>query len=92
MARKEPIVAMPASAYVLKSDEEEGEGEKEDLNPVVIAESAASIDELSVGEAVMKLDFTEEPFVVFRNGRNGSLNVVYKRKDGNVGWLDPGSN
>ncbi len=40
----------------------------------------------------MKLDFTNEQFVLFRNGRNGSLNVVYKRKDGNVGWLDPGGN
>ena len=88
-ARKEPVEAIPAAAYVLQSSEQETE-EPEDLNPVIIAESTANVSELSVGEAVMQLDFTSEPFVLFRNARNGSLNVVYKRKDGNVGWVDPG--
>ena len=91
MSRKEPVIAEAAAAYVLKSEEAEGHDEPEDLNPVIIAESTASIAELSVGEAVMQLDFAKEPFVLFRNGRNGSLNVVYKRKDGNVGWVDPGA-
>ena len=92
LARKEPVNAVPAAAYVLQADTDGATEEPDDLNPVIIAESTASIDELSVGEAVMKLDFTNEQFVLFRNGRNGSLNVVYKRKDGNVGWLDPGGN
>jgi ribosomal subunit interface protein len=91
LSRKEPVAEMPATAYVLQADETEGADEPEDLNPVIVAESTASIAELSVGEAVMQLDFTNEPFVLFRNGRNGSLNVVYKRKDGNVGWVDPGA-
>jgi hypothetical protein len=86
------VHVVPAAAYVLQADAEGATEEPDDLNPVIIAESTASIDELSVGEAVMKLDFTNEQFVLFRNGRNGSLNVVYKRKDGNVGWLDPGGN
>ena len=91
MSRREPVVAADAASYVLQSAEHDESNEPEDLNPVVIAESTASIAELSVGEAVMQLDFTHEPFVLFKNGRNGSLNVVYKRKDGNVGWVDPGS-
>jgi hypothetical protein len=40
----------------------------------------------------MQLDFTRDQFVLFRNGKNGSLNIVYKRRDGNVGWVDPGGN
>ncbi|MGB7203853.1 MAG: sigma 54 modulation/S30EA ribosomal C-terminal domain-containing protein, partial [Anderseniella sp.] len=85
--------AMQAASYVLQADNrsDDDASEHEDLNPVIIAESTASIGELSVGEAVMKLDFTNEPFVLFRNGKTGNLNVVYKRKDGNVGWVDPGS-
>lgn len=91
--RQEPVVAMQAASYVLQADNrsDDDASEHEDLNPVIIAESTASIGELSVGEAVMKLDFTNEPFVLFRNGKTGNLNVVYKRKDGNVGWVDPGS-
>jgi ribosomal subunit interface protein len=89
--RQEPVIAMSAASYILQAEDSDSTKEEpEDLNPVIIAESTASIDELSVGEAVMKLDFTHEPFVLFRNGKNGSLNVVYKRKDGNVGWVDPG--
>ena len=83
---------MMATAYVLQADESEEAEEPADLNPVVIAESSASIPELSVGEAVMQLDFTTDQFVLFRNGGNGSLNIVYKRRDGNVGWVDPGGN
>ncbi len=91
LSRPEPISAMEAAEYVLQAESpDETADEPADLNPVIIAESTSSIEELSVGEAVMKLDFTREPFVLFRNGRNGNLNVVYKRKDGNVGWVDPG--
>jgi ribosomal subunit interface protein len=91
-SRTEPVPAMMATAYVLQADESEEAEEPADLNPVVIAESSASIPELSVGEAVMQLDFTSDQFVLFRNGGNGSLNIVYKRRDGNVGWVDPGGN
>lgn len=91
-SRSEPIAAMSATSYVLQSDENEEAEEPADLNPVIIAESSATIPELSVGEAVMQLDFTRDQFVLFRNGKNGSLNIVYKRRDGNVGWVDPGGN
>jgi hypothetical protein len=79
-----------ASAYVIQS-EEQGEEEPKTLNAPVIAESSASIPALSVGEAVMQLDISTMPFVLFHNSKEGRLNVVYRRPDGNIGWLDPKS-
>jgi ribosomal subunit interface protein len=60
-----------------------------DFNPVVIAESTTPLKALSVGEAVQELDLGGEPFVLFRNAKHGGLNVVYRRRDGHIGWVDP---
>ena len=57
--------------------------------PVVIAETGLKLPELSVGEAVMQLDISTQPFLLFRNGGHGGLNLVYRRPDGNIGWVDP---
>lgn len=57
--------------------------------PVVIAEMAHDIHHLTVSEAVMKLDLADSPVVMFKNAGNNELNVVYRRKDGNIGWIDP---
>ncbi len=57
--------------------------------PVVVAEMAHEIHHLTVSEAVMKLDLADSPVVMFKNAANDQLNVVYRRKDGNVGWIDP---
>lgn len=57
----------------------------------VIAESATSIESLSVRDAVMKMDLAFQPVLMFRNAKTGHLNVVYRRTDGNVGWIDPGA-
>ena len=57
----------------------------------VIAESAAAIETLSVRDAVMKMDLAFQPVLMFRNAKTGHLNVVYRRTDGNVGWIDPGA-
>jgi ribosomal subunit interface protein len=59
--------------------------------PAIIAEPLAQMSELSVGEAVSRLDESELPFVVFRNGQHGAINVVYRRRDGLIGWIDPGA-
>jgi ribosomal subunit interface protein len=56
---------------------------------MVIAETEAEIRELTVGRAVLELDMTGYPVVVFRNAAHGGLSVVYRRPDGNVGWIDP---
>jgi ribosomal subunit interface protein len=82
------IPEFDASRYVIASAAEEGP-EPADLNPVIIAEDTTRIQQLSVGEAVMQLDVSEAPFLFFRNVSHGGLNVVYRRDDGNLGWIDP---
>jgi hypothetical protein len=56
----------------------------------VIAEQPAEIGWLSVDEAVMQMDLADQPLLMFRNRASGALNVVYRRSDGNIGWIDPG--
>lgn len=86
----------PAMDYVIRIDDEDvvanadGAAEAEGVdNPIIIAEVERGIRELPVSEAVMQLDLTDRPFLIFRNAANGGLNVVYRRQDGNVGWIDP---
>lgn len=59
--------------------------------PVIIAEPVSEMSRLTVGEAVSRLDSSELPFIVFRNGQHGAINVVYRRRDGLIGWIDPGA-
>ncbi len=81
---------LPARDYVLqRADEERDSDTKPDQHPVIIAETERAIRELTVGEAVMHLDLGERPFLIFRNAGSGGINVVYRRPDGNVGWVDP---
>lgn len=90
-SRQSPVVMGEASAWRIPVADEAEAAEEPGLNPVVVAESPQSVPELSVGEAVMQLDISTLPFVLFRNGRDGGLNVVYRRPDGHIGWVDPGS-
>ncbi len=71
--------------FVLKAQEEDT---SED-NPVIIAETSSEIHTLSVGDAVMRMDLSDAPAVLFRNAGNGELNLVYRRTDGHIGWVDP---
>lgn len=80
--------AMEAASYVLASPEEDEEVPA-DFNPLVIAETSAKVKTMTVGMAVMELDLTEAPVVMFKNAANGGVNVVYRRSDGNIGWIDP---
>jgi ribosomal subunit interface protein len=57
--------------------------------PVIIAEMVLEIPTVTVGEAVMRMDLADAPNFVFRNSANGGLNIVYRRRDGHIGWLDP---
>lgn len=82
--------------YVLAGPTDEGEEKHADGAPVngeplVVAEMAAEIPMLSVGEAVMRLDLGSAPALMFRNAGNGGLNMIYRRADGNIGWVDPGA-
>ncbi len=88
-ARPEPIEAFAAPAYVIASASETEDDEPESLQPIVIAEMTTDIKALSVGEAVMQMEFEDSPFLMFQNESHGGLNVVFRRDDGNIGWIDP---
>ena len=80
--------------YVLTAEnsaEEEPLNEAEALHATIVAESDASIETLSVRDAVMRLDLAFQQVLMFRNFKNGQLIVVYRRRDGHVGWIDPGT-
>ena len=87
---REAATPRQATAYVIQQEDHEGD-EPAGLNAPIIAESAATIPQLSVGEAVMQLDISTTPFVLFYNTKEGRLNLVHRRPDGNIGWLDPSS-
>ncbi len=55
----------------------------------VIADSAMEIDRLSVSDAVMRLDLADQQVLMFRNRATGTLNVIYRRSDGHIGWIEP---
>ena len=61
------------------------------IHATVIAESVASIETLTVRDAVMRMDLAYAPVMMFRNAKTNHLNVVYRRADGHVGWIDPGA-
>lgn len=67
-------------------------GEAGPDEPVVVAEMELEVPELTVHEAVMRLDLAELPALMFRNRSHGGLNMVYRRPDGHVGWVDPRGN
>jgi Sigma 54 modulation/S30EA ribosomal protein C terminus len=87
------LEAMPAQ-YAILAPEELGDDDGDsgvvaDGQPVVIAEMTTEIATLTVGEAVMRMDLAELPTLMFRNSAHGGLNVVYRRNDGHIGWIDP---
>lgn len=91
---KSPLPAENATAYVLaplreetESDADASEGEHE--APLVIAETTVPVRTMTVSMAVMQLDLSNNPALLFRNAANGGLNLVYRRGDGNIGWVDP---
>jgi ribosomal subunit interface protein len=86
--------AETASYFVLRAPDEEAdeaweEGEDGPPARMVIAESDAVLKTLTVSGAVMELDLTEAQTIVFRNAAHGGISVVYRRPDGNIGWIDP---
>ena len=80
-------IAMPD--YVIAAPEHEDNEEVTGFNPVIIAEATTSLKSLSVSEAVTQLDMTGAPVMVFRHAGHGRVNLVYRRPDGNIGWIDP---
>ena len=78
---------LDAPSYVIEAPE--GDDEVTEYSPVIIAEATKSLKRLSVSEAVMELDLTGAACIVFQHGSSGRVNIIYRRTDGNVGWVDP---
>ncbi|MGL5166275.1 MAG: ribosome hibernation-promoting factor, HPF/YfiA family [Afipia sp.] len=78
---------LDAPSYVIEAPA--GADDVTEFNPVIIAEAVTSLKRFSVSEAVMELDLTGAAVMVFQHGSSGRVNVIYRRPDGNVGWVDP---
>ena len=87
-----------AQSFVLASPDGDVDADDDDVAgevvyandvPVVIAEMSTEVPSLTVSEAVMRMDLADAPVLLFRNRSHGSLNLVYRRGDGNIGWIDP---
>ncbi|GHF65669.1 ribosome hibernation-promoting factor, HPF/YfiA family [Seohaeicola zhoushanensis] len=89
--RSEPVEHLGASSYILAAEDESEDTEPTTLQPIIVAEMETKIPSLSVGEAVMQMELAGAPVLVFRNESKKGLNVVYRREDGNIGWIDPRS-
>lgn len=74
--------------YVIAFSDDADELDENDAPPV-IAETTQNLRTMSVGEAVMELDLSQSDVIVFRHAGHGGMNVVYRRADGNIGWIDP---
>ena len=81
-------VALDAASYVIEAPADDDEVTT-GYNPVIIAEATTSMKRLSVSEAVMELDLTGAACLVFQHGSSGRVNIIYRRSDGNIGWVDP---
>jgi ribosomal subunit interface protein len=87
---REAGIEIPSYVIAAPDDDiEEIEAASDGDNPVIVAESTKSLHVLTVGDAVAELDLTGAPVVIFRHAGNGRMNVVYRRRDGNIGWIDP---
>jgi ribosomal subunit interface protein len=82
---------LDAPSYIIEAPPSDGEDEVDGYNAVIIAEATTSLRRLSVSEAVMELDLTGAACMVFQHGGSGRVNIIYRRADGNVGWIDPPS-
>ncbi len=96
-AEEAPLYVLEAGRNAVKSleenDDDDVEADEEIEDPaetVVIAEKTAELRTMSVSMAVMEMDTTDAPMLLFRNLAHGELNAVYRRPDGHIGWLNPG--
>ena len=87
--RVNPVELSDAGSYILASSTESEDNEPEGVSSMIVAEMETKIPSLSVGEAVMQMELADAPVLVFRNEGHSGINVVYRREDGNIGWIDP---
>ncbi|SFB11899.1 SSU ribosomal protein S30P /sigma 54 modulation protein [Poseidonocella pacifica] len=89
--RSQPVEVSGAASYILASENESEGIEPDSLQPIIVAEMEHNIPSLSVGEAVMQMELAGAPVLVFKNEASRSVSVVYRRDDGNIGWIDAAS-
>ena len=87
--RSQPVELSDAGSYILQPRDESEEAAEDTVNAMIVAETETKIPALSVGEAVMQMEIASAPVLVFRNEKHNGINVVYRRDDGNIGWIDP---
>lgn len=87
--RSEPVEVFGGASYILASEQNTEDSEPASLQPIIVAEMETRIPSLSVGEAVMQMELAGAPVLVFKNEGTSGVNVVYRREDGNIGWIDP---
>jgi ribosomal subunit interface protein len=88
-SRQNPVDVLGAPMYVLSVQEEDETESTQDTQPVIVAEMETKIPSLTVGEAVMQMELSGQPVLVFKNEGAKGVNVVYRRDDGHIGWIDP---
>jgi ribosomal subunit interface protein len=88
-AHKQSRFEEQEGAYRVIEAPPEDEEVPQDYAPIIIAETTKTLKSLTVGAAVLELDLTGSEFIMFRHASHGGLNLVYRRRDGNIGWIDP---
>src|SRR5690606_27065536 len=89
-AETTPIVVLQGRGDIdWNDDEDEDDDAAPAAEPVIVAETLGELRKLTPGMAVLELEAAETAFMIFRNAAHGGLNVVYRRPDGHVGWIDP---
>ena len=86
---EDTAVLHEASYYTLQSNDDDATAVKAKDEPIVIAEMAAAVPTLAVADAVMRLELGDLPALMFKNPSSGAFNMVYRRKDKNIGWVEP---
>jgi len=86
-AKKEAFSMFILENPVGESDDDEGSAEN--AEPMVIAEQPGSVKTMTPGMAALELGLADTGVVIFKNAKHGQINVVFKRSDGNIGWIDP---
>lgn len=84
------VAQLVAKDYTIQADEQDVETTTDQDDPVIVAEMETIIEDLSVSEAVMRLELGDMTALMFRNRSHGEINMIYRREDGNIGWVDSG--
>jgi ribosomal subunit interface protein len=87
-----PSLSVPPAeeaSYTVLAAPEADEDLPDGFQPMVVAEKKTKLRRLSVGDAVAELDMSGAPVVIFRHATSGRTNIVYRRLDGHIGWVDP---